>query len=159
MRLWSVHPKYFDRQALTACWREGLLAQAVISEPGKGYSRHPQLKRFQETDEPRTAIGDYLSAIVDEADARGYRFARDKIRATGYDRGMPVSDGQLAYEWAHLLAKLERRSPTVWERWSELPIPEPHPSFTVISGPIAEWEKVVTPDPVRSITGQQEAGT
>jgi len=47
----------------------------------------------------------------------------------------------------------------VWERWRELPIPEPHPSFTVISGPIAEWEKVVTPDPVRSITGQQEAGT
>ncbi len=159
MRLWSVHPKYFDRQALTACWREGLLAQAVISEPGRGYSRHPQLRRFQETDDPRAVIGDYLGAIVEEADARGYRFARDKIRATGYGRTIAVNDGQLAYEWAHLLEKLERRSPSVWEQWRGVSIPDPHPGFTVVGGPIAEWEKVATPDPGRSSAGQKEAGT
>lgn len=172
MRLWSVHPMYFDRQALTACWREGLLAQAVIDEPGRGYSRHPQLRRFQATDDQRAAIGDYLSAIVDEADARGYNFARDKIRMTGYGRMLSVNDGQLAYEWEHLLAKLAQRSPTVWERWRDVPAPEPHPSFTVVSGPIAEWEKMAAADvaPDRSsitgrsttrrrITGQQEAGT
>src|SRR5690606_2545023 len=77
MRLWSVHPRYFDRQALTACWREGLLALAVIAEPGRGYSRHPQLRRFQQSIAPQPAIGKYLSAIVDEADARGYHFARE----------------------------------------------------------------------------------
>ena len=159
MRLWSVHPKYFDRQALTACWREGLLAQAVISEPGRGYSRHPQLQRFQETDDPRAAIGDYLSAIVEEADARGYRFDRNKIRAIGFGRTLPLNDGQLAYEWAHLLAKLERRSPSLWEQWREVSIPDPHPLFTVVGGPIAEWEKVVTPDLRRSSAGQKEAGT
>jgi len=160
MRLWSVHPMYFDRQALTACWREGLLAQAVIAEPGRGYSRHPQLRRFQETDDPRGAIGDYLSAVVDEADARGYCFNRDKIRTTGYQRKLLVNSGQLGYEWGHLLAKLERRSPATWQRWRDLQTPDPHPSFTVITGPIAEWEKIGTDDVAhrsRRITGQQEA--
>ena len=30
MRLWSIHPKYLDRQGLLAVWREGLLAQKVL---------------------------------------------------------------------------------------------------------------------------------
>ena len=41
MRLWSVHPRYLDRQALVACWREGLLAQLVITTTRGGYSNHP----------------------------------------------------------------------------------------------------------------------
>lgn len=143
MRLWSMHPRYFDRQALTACWREGLLAQAVITEPGRGYSHHPQLRRFQLMDDPRAAIGDYLSAIVDEADARGYHFAREKVHVTGAAKRLPLTDGQLAYEWAHLRSKLQLRSPDVWAHWQTLVFPDPHPSFVVIDGPIADWEKVI----------------
>jgi len=30
MRLWSIHPKYLDRQGLLAVWRESLLAQSVL---------------------------------------------------------------------------------------------------------------------------------
>jgi hypothetical protein len=30
MRLWSINPKYLDRQGLLAVWREGLLAQSVL---------------------------------------------------------------------------------------------------------------------------------
>jgi len=30
MRLWSIHPKYLDRQGLLAVWREGLLAQKIL---------------------------------------------------------------------------------------------------------------------------------
>ena len=30
MRLWSISPKYLDRQRLVACWREGLLAQSCL---------------------------------------------------------------------------------------------------------------------------------
>lgn len=145
MRLWSIHPRYFDRQALTACWREGLLAQAVVTEPGRGYSNHPQLRRFQQMDDPRAAIGDYLSTIVDEADARGYHFAREKIRATGAAERLTLNDGQLAYEWAHLRNKLQLRSPDVWSRWQTLIIPDPHPSFVVSEGPIADWEKPIFP--------------
>lgn len=143
MRLWSMHPRYFDRQALTACWREGLLAQAVIAEPGRGYSRHPQLRRFQQMKDPRAAIGDYLNAIVDEADARGYHFAREKVQVTGATKRLSLNDGQLAYEWTHLCGKLQRRSPDIWARWQAVTFPAPHPSFVVVEGPIAEWEKVI----------------
>ncbi|HIV56673.1 MAG TPA: pyrimidine dimer DNA glycosylase/endonuclease V [Candidatus Stackebrandtia faecavium] len=143
MRLWSIHPRHHDRQALTACWREALLAQAVITEPDRGYSHHPQLRRFQQIENPRAAIGDYLSAIADEADARGYHFARGKIRTTGAAEPITVNDGQLRYEWGHLLAKLKLRSPDVWERWQLIAFPDPHPLFSVVDGPIAEWEKVV----------------
>jgi hypothetical protein len=31
MRIWSLHPKYLDPPGLVALWREGLLAQAVLS--------------------------------------------------------------------------------------------------------------------------------
>jgi len=30
MRLWTIHPKYLDRQGLLALWREALLAQKVL---------------------------------------------------------------------------------------------------------------------------------
>lgn len=142
MRLWSIHPRYYDRQALVACWREGLLAQAVVTDPDRGYSHHPQLRRFQLSVDPRGSIGDYLSAIVDEADARGYRFARDKILAPGPAAKLTVTDGQIEYEWAHLCGKLQHRSPDVWHRWQTVAVPDPHPLFRVVNGPVADWEKV-----------------
>ncbi|WP_221584025.1 pyrimidine dimer DNA glycosylase/endonuclease V [Microbacterium sp. G2-8] len=145
MRLWSLHPRHLDRAGLVAAWREALLAQAVILSPGRGYSNHPQLRRFQQTEDPLAAIGDFLTAIVDDADARGYRFVREKILATGSRAELTVTTGQLAYEWSHLSEKLRRRSPDVWERWQGIHAPDPHPSFVVVDGPIAEWEKV-TPE-------------
>lgn len=155
MRLWSLHPRYFDRQALTAGWREALLAQAVLTTPGRGYSNHPQLERFRESPRPLDAIGMFLAGLVDEADARGYRFDRSKIRfddvaaGASAERGLPapvsitVTTGQLDFEWAHLLAKLERRSPEVATRWIDVREPLPHPLFELIDGPIAAWERGV----------------
>jgi hypothetical protein len=142
VRLWSLHPRYFDRQALTACWREALLAQAVIEAPAKGYGRHPQLERFRSTPRPADAISQYLSGIADEADARGYRFDRVKIAPYGVmvDR-IPVAIGQLQYEWWHLTTKLERRSPEVAALWEDTRVPQPHPLFMMIDGPVASWER------------------
>lgn len=137
-----MHPRYFDRQALTACWREGLLAQAVILAPERGYSRHPQLERFRAVPEPLAAVSSYLSAIADEAENRGYRFDRERIRRLNADVAqIPVTDGQLAFEWGHLMAKLQRRSPELWEAWRQTGLPEAHPSFHVVPGPVAGWER------------------
>ncbi|MGB4136662.1 MAG: pyrimidine dimer DNA glycosylase/endonuclease V, partial [Microbacterium sp.] len=47
MRLWSVHPRYLDAKGLVACWREALLAQAVLAGRTRGYARHPQVERFR----------------------------------------------------------------------------------------------------------------
>ena len=47
-----------DRQAAT-CWREALLAQAVLAGRTTGYRSHPQLRRFQEAAAPLEAVGAY----------------------------------------------------------------------------------------------------
>ncbi|MFC8734149.1 pyrimidine dimer DNA glycosylase/endonuclease V [Luteimicrobium sp. NPDC057192] len=149
MRLWSVHPRYLDRQGLTACWREALLAQAVLAGRTTGYRNHPQLERFRAVADPARAVGAYLTAVADEAAARGYRFDRtridrpltDDVAAAVVER-IPVTDGQLAHEWAHLRAKLDARSPEVAARWADVVAPDPHPSFVVVPGPVASWERV-----------------
>ncbi|MFC2473489.1 MAG: pyrimidine dimer DNA glycosylase/endonuclease V, partial [Actinomyces sp.] len=47
MRMWSLHPSHLDRAGLVACWRESLLAQAVLAGRTRGYRNHPQLERFR----------------------------------------------------------------------------------------------------------------
>jgi hypothetical protein len=142
MRLWSVHPRYLDRQGLTACWREGLLAQAVLAGRTTGYRQHPQLERFRAQTTPLDAIGAYLSAIADEAAARSYRYDRSRIdRPAAPVPTIAVTEGQLAYEWRWLTAKLAGRSPEALAQWASVRTPEPHPSFTVTAGPIESWER------------------
>lgn len=140
MRIWSVHPTFLDRQGLLACWRESLLAQAVLAGATKGYQHHPQLDRFREQPDPMAAIGAYLAGLRDEATARGYRFDPGRILRQGEPVRMAVTDGQLALEWHHLGAKLAARSPKDAERWSTA-APAPHPLFVVIPGPVASWER------------------
>ena len=63
MRMWSVHPSHLDRAGLVACWRESLLAQAVLAGRTRGYRNHPQLERFRAVHDPITpavAVGAYL---------------------------------------------------------------------------------------------------
>src|SRR5690606_20400742 len=81
MRLWSLHPALLDRAALVACWREGLLAQAVLAGRTRGYRNHPQLERFRASPDPLVAVATYLSGVAGEADARGYRFDRTRLDA------------------------------------------------------------------------------
>lgn len=142
MRIWSLHPRYLDRQGLTACWRETLLAQAVLAGLTKGYTKHPQLERFRATPDPLAAVGAYLDAIADEAELRGYRFDRTRIRAHATPAAaIPVTSGQLELEWAHLTAKLALRSPAEAARWSAVAEPETHPLFVTVPGPVEAWER------------------
>ena len=141
MRLWSLHPRYLDRQGLTACWREALLAQAVLAGRTKGYTRHPQLERFRLAPDPRAAVGDYLAAVADEADERGYRYDRGKIESRGAGPGsMTVTTGQLAHEWGHLTRKLEQRSPDWLAALQCTGVPEPHRLFRAVPGEVEGWE-------------------
>lgn len=145
MRLWSLHPRHLDRPGLTGCWRESLLAQAVLAGRTNGYRSHPQLERFRAHQDPLAAVGAYLDALVQEATERGYRFDRSRIDvAPSGGEGparIPVHDGQLALEWRHLLAKLEQRDPERWQRERHRVAPEPHPLFTVVPGAVASWER------------------
>ncbi|MGO1972377.1 MAG: pyrimidine dimer DNA glycosylase/endonuclease V [Propionibacteriaceae bacterium] len=145
MRLWSLHPRHLDRQGLTACWREALLAQAVLAGRTKGYRNHSQLQRFRSMPEPVAAVGDYLSGVADEADTRSYRFDRTRIIDPPDGRTgvapIEVTEGQLAHEWDHLTAKLTQRSPDWAARWRDIESPDPHPLFRVTPGPVEAWER------------------
>lgn len=144
MRLWSVHPKYLDARGLVALWREGLLARAVLRGRTNGYRHHPQLERFRAQPSPLGSLAGYLRAVHTEAESRGYAFARDKIsRARGAGL-IPVSRGQIAHEWRHLMAKLAIREPRMHGRLEHVKRPRPHPSFRVVPGGIEGWEKGAT---------------
>jgi hypothetical protein len=141
MRIWTIHPRYLDRQGLTAVWRESLLAQAVLLGKTKGYRNHPQLQRFQAQCSPVAAIATYLDAIQKEAGTRGYSFDRSRISKGRMRKKITETDGQLMYEWSHLLAKLKQRSPEQFESVRHITTPDPHPLFEIVPGDVREWEK------------------
>ena len=141
MRLWSLPPKYLDQKGLVALWREGLLAQAVLKGATTGYRNHPQLQRFRAQPSPVSAIAAYLRAVHAEAVQRGYRFDAGKIAPGGTTPLIDVPQGQLDFEWRHLVAKLEARAPA-WRAALGTPQPPaPHPLFRTIPGGIAGWER------------------
>jgi len=141
MRLWSLHTKYLDPQGLVALWRETLLAQSVLRGETRGYRNHPQLDRFKSHSAPLAAISLYLKAIHAEAEIRGYSFDKNKIKPTRKAVTLTVTSGQIAYEWAHLLAKLKERSPALYRKWLATEEPEAHPLFIVRAGEIETWER------------------
>lgn len=147
MRLWTLHPRYLDAQGIVALWREALLAQAVLSGLTRGYQNHPQLQRFKQQADPVASIAQYLRAVHAESVQRGYRFDASKIK-TGPDAsaqpklfGIATATGQIAYEWQHLLAKLQTRSPEVYQQWRDTQKVDLHPLFHSVPGPVAEWER------------------
>jgi len=140
MRLWTLHPKYLDGRGLVALWREALLAKAVLTGHTKGYTKHPQLARFRHAPAPRACINRYLEAVHEEACRRGYRFNRRKIGSGRRAGPIPVTAGQVRYEWRHLKRKLARRSRGQLARLPRGTRPETHPLFRVVSGGVEEWE-------------------
>ena len=140
MRIWSIHPCHLDTKGLVALWREGLLAQKVLQGDTVGYTNHPQLKRFKETDNPVGAVADYLRYVAQEADNRGYNFDKSKIVKSICKGKIPVTLGQVEYEFAHLLGKLKQRSPDLYIRLSKIMEIEVHPKFEKISGDVENWE-------------------
>ena len=145
MRIWSLHPRYLDPKGLVALWRETLLAQKVLRGETSGYKKHPQLERFRFQETPLAAIADYLRVVHDEATTRGYKFDRRKInRKQGEVVPISVHAGQLHYEWQHLMAKLEARSPDWYQRYHAFKTPAVHPLFRIVPGDIESWERVGT---------------
>ena len=146
MRLWTLHPRHLDAAGLVALWREALLAQAVLLGRTRGYTRHPQLQRFQATADPAASIAAYLRAVADEATARGYTF--DAARIVASENAAPrmaETKGQLLYEWEHLGRKVQLRSPEWYRDQVAGAQPAPHPLFRLVAGGVRDWERVVAP--------------
>jgi hypothetical protein len=159
MRLWSLDPALLDRQGLAACWREALLAQAVLLGGTAGYTTHPQLERFRAHPDPTAAISAYLHGVRDEATRRGYQFDAERISRpldpSTRDTRVMVTSGQLDLEWQHLLRKLAVRSPAHRAKVTALVAAvntaagtsagtPAHPLFAVVPGGVASWERVAS---------------
>jgi len=143
MRIWSIHPKYLDSKGLVALWREALLAKHVLEGKTKGYKNHPQLNRFKAMENPVDVINQYLSEVYIEACNRNYHFDKQKINWNFKKSQMDVTTGQLTYEASHLLNKLQVRDNKKCEELKTYLTFEPHPIFTLVDGPVENWEMVM----------------
>ena len=126
MRLWSIHPKYLDTKGLVALWRESLLAQKVLMGKTKGYKNHPQLERFKQHPNPLGAIAEYLRIVNKEACKRGYCFDSSKINKRKTTKKIPVTKGQLDYEFIFLKKKLEKRDKNKRKELESIQVIIPH---------------------------------
>ena len=106
-----------------------------------GYRHHPQLLRFREQSEPFAIIAEYLRAVHAESIERGYRFDAEKIAPASTSGKITVPQGQIDFEWRHLLEKLETRAPQWHARQVKERVPGIHPLFRVAPGGIASWER------------------
>lgn len=144
MRLWSIHPKYLDQKGLVACWRESLLAKKVLEGNTKGYKNHPQLNRFKDNT-PIVNINMFLYSIHLESIKRGYNFDHTKIGMNFIDfyiDKIPVTRGQIVYEFKHILNKTYDRN-MAW--YSKLTATKDHiecnPIFKIVeSSELELWE-------------------
>jgi len=142
MRIWSIHPKYLDSKGLIALWREALLAKNVLECKTIGYVNHPQLDRFKNSQNPLEAINQYLSNVYDEAVVRQFKFDSTKFRKPNLSLLLEVSEGQIIFEFKHLLFKLKSREINLYEKLKETKTIMPHPMFKIVKGEIENWERV-----------------
>lgn len=149
MRLWSLHPKYLDAKGLIAVWREGLLAQKVLMGKTQGYKNHPQLIRFRNCLHPTEAINAFLFYIWLEAQDRGYCFNKRKIKRRASASTIFLSEGQLYYEFSHLLIKLKKRDEFLFKKLQPMRPKEIeiNPIFSLVPGKIETWEKIKKGNP------------
>jgi hypothetical protein len=140
MRIWSLHPKYLDSKGLVALWRETLLARHVLEGRTRGYRQHPQLIRFSGSKSPVGNIHSYLESVYKEAVARGYAFDESKFNAVHTSSRIPVTEGQVQYEFDHLKKKLRERDPAKYREIRSVETPAVHPLFRVVKGEVEEWE-------------------
>jgi len=142
MRLWSLHPAYLDARGLVALWREGLLAKAVLTGHTRGYKNHPQLQRFKTHPGKQVAINNYLWAVYEEAEQRGYQFDNSKLDVKSECAKIRVMEGQLNYEWSHLQNKLLVRDRKQYQKNALVVDVKPHPIIQTVPGSIEPWERI-----------------
>lgn len=142
MRIWSIHPSYLDSKGLVALWREALLAKHVLEGKSAGYRNHPQLERFKKSKNPVEAIDQYLSNVYDEAVKRNFNFNEKKFNKPIIPIFLTVSDGQIKYEFGHLLRKLKKRENNLYHKLKGTTNIIPHPMFKISNGKIEKWEIV-----------------
>ena len=145
MRIWSLHPQYLDQKGLGGQWEEGIIAQNTLFFQEGKYLNYPVLHRVKAHQEPVAWIGMYLNEILKEANVnRGYNYNDQLIKQLKPTLPMPVTRGQLYYEWTLLQGRLQKRDPVKMSLNDGVDINniKANPMFYVIDGDIEDWERV-----------------
>lgn len=134
---------YLDCKGLLALWREGLLARKVLGNSTIGYRKHPQLIRFRNAFDPTLAINAFLSHVYIESQNRCYNFDKDKIDFNPAIRILPVTRGQMKYEFSHLLSKLSTRDLVKHDYLTQCDKEAimTNPVFYLVDGQVESWER------------------
>jgi hypothetical protein len=86
------------------------------------------------------AINQYLEEVYKEALARQYNFDHTKFERIPGQVLLPVTEGQVKYEFSHLLKKLRVRDLSKYNALINTSIIDVHAIFTTIPGSIEPWE-------------------
>lgn len=130
MNLWSIHPKYLDKQALQTLWREGLMAQKVLAGELTIKQENPLLTRFRQSGNPIKAIGSYLSMIASEGARQGCRLNHEKIICPNFDcETIELNSEQIIFEMNFLKDKIKKRDSKKYNEISNVRYIEVNPVF------------------------------
>lgn len=130
MNLWSIHPKYLDKQGLIVLWREALQAQKELAEEADLKTANPLLQEFQKNSNPVKAIGSYLSMIASEGARQGYKLNHEKILCPNFDSEfIKAKEEQVIFEMDFLKEKLKMRDVQKYKELKKAKIVEMNPVF------------------------------
>lgn len=132
MRLLSIHPKYLDKHALIALWREGLLAQKALSDGASVGKDSVHLVNFKNKANPVRAIGSYLSFVAAEGAKQGCRLNHERILHPNFDNGFMEADAeQMVVEFEQLKARLKMRDKPKFKTLKDMRKIEANPVFNL----------------------------
>lgn len=153
MRLWSIHPKYLDPSGFGGLWNESNIASKCLYGQTDTWKRknawinHSQLDRFKFHFNPKSAISFYRLIVFADSLRRSYNYNIRLIQPLENipDR-IPVTEGQVLYEFTELYRRIEKRCPAyipviqeyIEKSGGEIDV---HPLFYVVNGVIEPWEK------------------
>lgn len=118
------------------------MAQKVLAGKTAGYKKHPQLARFKKHLHPGRAIASYLLSVLEESERRNYLFDKSKIGKGRTGLKIPVTHGQVRYEFQWLCKKLKKRCPEKYRIFLREKKIRLHPLFRLVPGNVEEWEKI-----------------
>lgn len=111
----------------------------MLKNKTRGCKKHPQLERFKAQKNPAAAINAFLFFVEQEACARKHCFDKSKLERPWQSQKIPVTKGQLGFEFSRLKKKLGKRSPGKYNEIRTQKNPEPNPLFKAIKGGTGSW--------------------
>ena len=83
----------------------------------------------------------YAQREDDAASSAGASAAENESATETTAAPITATTGQIEHEWRHLGAKLAARNTDWHARWVAAGQPAAHPLFTVVPGPVQDWER------------------